>query len=101
MKYGKRLTKYAAFYLIILPLTLLFCQSAWAYPLPLSDTGQTRCCDDVAEITCPIPGESFYVQDGSYLINPPSYTKLDADGNDLSDSAASCKRVKSAFDSCA
>ena len=92
MKYGKCLTKYAAFHLIILPLTLLFCQIAWAYPLP--DTGQTKCYNNTGEITCPQPGEAFYGQDGSYLINPPSYTKLDGAGNDLPDSATSWIMVR-------
>lgn len=36
---------------------------------------------------CPAPGEPYYGQDGNYLINPPSFTKLDAQGNDLPDSA--------------
>ena len=92
MKYGKRLTKYSAFLLILLPLTILFCQNAWANPLP--DTGQTKCYNNTEEIACPLPGEDFYGQDGNYLINPPSYTKLDAAGNDLADSATSWVMVR-------
>ncbi|ETR68185.1 MAG: hypothetical protein OMM_10781, partial [Candidatus Magnetoglobus multicellularis str. Araruama] len=39
------------------------------------------------EIPCPVPGDRFYGQDANYLINPPSYTKLDVNGNDLPDDA--------------
>jgi hypothetical protein len=52
-----------------------------AFPIP--DTGQTTCYDLEKEIPYPEPGEDFYGQDGNYLINPPSYTKLDKNGNDL------------------
>ena len=54
--------------------------TAFAGALP--DTGQTRCYNDTAEITCPAPGEDFYGQDAQYTTNPRSYTKLDAGGND-------------------
>ncbi len=54
---------------------------------PIPDTGQTKCYDNEKDIPCPQPGEDFYGQDAHYTINPPSYTKLDADGNDLSDDA--------------
>ncbi len=51
------------------------------------DTGQAACYDDLgAEITCS-DGGTFPGQDGYYDINPPSYTKLDSNGNDLSDNA--------------
>lgn len=61
----------------------------------LPDTGQTKCYDwGGTEITCPLPGEKLYGQDGSYTINPPSYTKLDSSGNDLSDSATSWAMVR-------
>jgi len=50
---------------------------------PVPDTGQTKCYDDIGEITCPQSGEPFHGQDANYTINPPSYTKLDAHGNDL------------------
>ena len=67
----------------------------WAYPYPVSDTGQTQCYnDDGEEIAYPQPGEAFYGQDGSYLINLPSFTKLDAGGNDLTFSAASWVMVR-------
>jgi hypothetical protein len=61
---------------------------------PLPDTGQTKCYNNTEEIPCPNPGEDFYGQDGSYLINPPSYTKLDANGNDLSDDATKWVMVR-------
>ena len=92
MKYGKRLTKFSGFLLIFLLSGIFFCQSVWAYPLP--DTGQTKCYNNTEEITCPSPGEDFYGQDGNYLINPPSYSKLDAGGNDLADSATSWVMVR-------
>jgi len=60
----------------------------------LPDTGQTKCYNDTVEIPCPSPGQDFYGQDGNYTINPPSYTKLDANGNVLSDSATSWAMVK-------
>jgi len=67
---------------VIFILAISVCALAW----PVPDTGQTKCYDDQGnEITCPAPGEVFYGQDGNYTINPPSYTKLDAQGNDLSD----------------
>lgn len=62
------------------------------YKLP--DTGQTKCYDNVGEISCPQPGEPFYGQDGCYTINPPSYTKLDAQGNDLPDLATEWVMVR-------
>ncbi len=61
---------------------------------PLPDTGQTKCYDNDEEIPCPEPAEDFYGQDANYLINPPSYTKLDANGNDLADSATSWVMVR-------
>jgi hypothetical protein len=64
----------------------------FAWPVP--DTGQTKCYNDTVEIPCPQPGEDFYGQDGNYLINPPSYTKLDAYGNALPDNAASWAMVR-------
>ena len=61
---------------------------------PVPDTGVTQCYDNEGEIACPQPGEDFYGQDGSYLINPHSYTKLDANRNDLPDSATSWVTVR-------
>ncbi len=54
----------------------------------IPDTGQTQCYNDAGgKISCPQFGEDFYGQDANYTINPPSYTKLDDQGNDLSDLA--------------
>ena len=47
---------------------------AVSYALIVPDTGQTLCYDWTAIMTCPSPGQDFYGQDGSYLINPPSLT---------------------------
>jgi hypothetical protein len=60
------------------------------------DTGQTKCYDDAGnEISpCPSSGEKFYGQDANYTINPMSYTKLDANGNALQDSATAWSMVK-------
>jgi hypothetical protein len=63
---------------------------------PIPDTGQTNCYDDAGSILIPdpLPGEPFYGQDGNYVINPFSYTKLDADGNDLPKTAAEWVMVR-------
>ena len=61
---------------------------------PLPDTGQTKCYNNTEEITCPQPGEPFYGQDGNYLINPPSYTRLDENGNPLPDIAVTWTTVR-------
>jgi len=66
--------------------------TAFAGALP--DTGQTKCYNDTAEITCPAPGEDFYGQDAQYTTNPRSYTKLDASGNALPDTATSWTMVR-------
>jgi hypothetical protein len=59
-----------------------------AWPIP--DTGQTKCYDEVGtEIDCAGTG-----QDGQFLINPPSYTKLDANGNELDDTATEWVMVR-------
>jgi hypothetical protein len=54
----------------------LFTVSApsFAVELIVPDTGQSLCYDWKAIMTCPSPGQDFYGQDGSYLINPPSLT---------------------------
>jgi len=67
--------------------------------LPLTirvpDTGQTLCYNVAGNvITCPSPGQALYGQDGNYSINPMSYTKLDAYGNDLPDSATTWYMVR-------
>jgi hypothetical protein len=72
---------------------MTLCVHVQAAPVP--DTGQTTCYNaDGNVIICPSPGQLFYGQDGNYSINQPSYTKLDADGNDLPDSALSWAMVR-------
>ena len=67
------------------------CGFAWKVP----DTGQTECYDDQGRtINCPESGQQFSGQDGSYLINPPAYTKLDENANSLPDSAESWVMIK-------
>jgi len=66
--------------------------SAAAGPLP--DTGQTKCYNSSGEIACPAAGAAFSGQDGQYTINPPSFTKLDASGNTLADSAIAWAMVR-------
>ncbi len=62
---------------------------------PVTDTGVTKCYDDAGNvITCPSAGQRFYGQDANYTINPPSYTKLDSNGNALAASAASWVMVR-------
>jgi uncharacterized delta-60 repeat protein len=61
---------------------------------PIPDTGQTKCYNNTGEIPCPQPGEPFYGQDANYTINPPSYTKLDPNGNDLPDDATEWAMVR-------
>jgi len=74
---------------------LLFLSSiALAVDCPIPDTGQTKCYDDEQEITCPSPGDPFYGQDAQYPCNPQSYTKLDANSNDLPDNATEWVMVR-------
>ncbi|MEW6080098.1 MAG: DUF1566 domain-containing protein, partial [Thermodesulfobacteriota bacterium] len=53
----------------------------------LPDTGQTECYDSAGNVLepCPSEGEAYYGQDAQYTINPPCYTKLDINGNQLPD----------------
>jgi len=85
--------------IIIFTIPFLYCNQAFSWPIP--DSGQTKCYDYSEdeipyskEIPCPIPGKDFYGQDGNYIINPPSYTKLDENGNSLPDDASSWVMVK-------
>lgn len=61
---------------------------------PVPTTGQTKCYDNTQEIPCPSPGQPFYGQDAQYSSNSQSYTKLDANGNSLPDSATSWAMVE-------
>ena len=69
-----------------------FFVSVWAGTVP--GTGQTLCYNNSAVIPCPQEGEPFFGQDANYVNNPPSYTKLDDDGNDLPDSASDWVMVR-------
>ena len=80
---------------LLLGLIILFPVSGYCWPI--SDTGQTKCYDNEKEIACPKPGEPFYGQDGNYLINPPSYTKLDQSGNELQGDATEWVMVRDNF----
>ena len=77
---------------VLIVLLLIPAINVHAWPIP--DTGQTKCYNNTAEIPCPAPGAAFYGQDGNYTIDPPSYTKLDANGAVLSDAATSWGMVK-------
>lgn len=71
-----------AVYLLSVFYFLFYEVAALASPVP--DTGQTACYNAVGSvIACPAEGEAYYGQDGNYLINPPSYTKLGENGVEL------------------
>jgi len=77
--------------LLVLPCATL------AVDYPILDTGQTKCYDDVGNELNPYPqpGEDFYGQDANYApCNPHSYTKLDAEGNDLPDTVTEWVMVR-------
>jgi hypothetical protein len=82
-------------FILLLAYVLIIFSAAPLLAWPVPDTGQTTCYDDVGNvIPCPSPGERFYGQDGCYTINPPSYTKLDANGASLPDSASEWVMVR-------
>ena len=58
------------------------------------DSGITKCYNMTEDIPCLSPEEDFYGQDGSYSINPMSYSKLDENGNDLPVTATSWSMVR-------
>lgn len=62
-----------AFYIVTIFL-ITVTTNAGANHLIVPDTGQILCYDWTAIMICPNPGEDFFGQDGSYLINPPSLT---------------------------
>ena len=62
--------------------------------LGISDTGLTKCYNNVGEITCPSSGEDFYGQDANYEYDKQSFTKLDAQGNILPVSAVTWSMVQ-------
>jgi len=64
--------------------------NAWELP----ETGQSRCYNEETEILCPGPGTPFFGQDAQYRTGRRSFTKLDAGGSDLPDTAASWAMVR-------
>jgi hypothetical protein len=68
--------------------------STGSFALPIPDAGQTKCYNNTVEITCPAPGQPFYGQDAQYTTNAHQYTKLDANGTALPDSASSWAMVR-------
>jgi alpha-tubulin suppressor-like RCC1 family protein len=69
-------------------------QSNYQFTGRIPDTGQTKCYDNDNEIPCPNPGEDFYGQDANYNINPQSFSKLDAQANELPYSATEWTMVR-------
>jgi hypothetical protein len=80
--------------IIVCTLLLILTVSSSSHAWPIPDTAQIKCYNNTGEIQCPQPGEAFYGQDGNYTINPPSYTKLDLNGNDLPDDATEWVMVR-------
>ena len=70
--------------------------STYRPPAPVPDTGQAVCYDAGGNILdpCPYAGQAFYGQDSCYTINPPSFTKMDAEGKLLSVVASAWAMVK-------
>ncbi len=58
------------------------------------DTGQTKCYGLMGEIACPEPGEPFYGQDAQHDTAQRSFAKLDGQGHELLDTAASWSMVR-------
>jgi hypothetical protein len=56
-----------------------FAQTASSLNYAIVDTGQAKCYNASAEITCPSSGAAFYGQDAQRAVNVPSYT-LSANG---------------------
>lgn len=79
---------------LIFSIAIYFCWTVIAFAWPLPDTGQSKCFDTYDIILCPQPDEPFYGQDANYKINMPSYTKLDEQGNALSDDATKWSMVR-------
>jgi pimeloyl-ACP methyl ester carboxylesterase len=60
------------------------------------DTGQTTCFDADGNVLnpCPAPGEPYHGQDAQYYGPARSYTKLDASGNAMPESATSWAMIQ-------
>jgi hypothetical protein len=67
---------------VVFSLMIFLAFSFCAQAAPVPDTGQTQSYTNT------------FGEDSDYLINPPSYTKLDAEGNDLPDTATSWTMVR-------
>ena len=93
MKSKKYKLSAIVFYSVIIALALGLPNMAFAGTIQSPKTGQTKCYDNTVEIACPSPGQPFYGQDAQYTTNSHSYTKLDASGNALPESAPSWAMV--------
>jgi hypothetical protein len=91
-KYYKR--KILSILQIISMIILSFYISQMVFAWPIPHSGQTKCYDNDTEIPCPNPGEDFYGQDANYNINPQSFSKLDAQANELPYSATEWTMVR-------
>ena len=61
----------------------------------MPSAGQKSCQDYNGDvIPCKEPSYRYYDRDGHYEIHPTTYTKLDSDGNEVPDSAASWVMVR-------
>ena len=85
------LTNSSSFDLYVQPPEYDHSQTVFA---PVPGTGQAICYDNYKRIDFPGKGEDFYGQDANYNINPMSHTKLDIEGNELSNSANNWAMVK-------
>jgi len=71
----------------------MFTTVAWTASIP--DPSQTKgYAEDGGMITRSSTGQTLYSQSNTYIVKTTSYTKLDGNGNPLSDSAASWSMVK-------
>jgi hypothetical protein len=67
---------------VVFSVMIFLAFSVYAIAAPVPDTGQTTSYTDT------------FGEDSDYLINPPSYNKLDENGNDLPDTATSWTMVR-------
>jgi len=82
---------------LLIVIGVFFSLGSYSQALALTvwpDTGQNTCYDIYGPITCPQRGQPFYGQDAQYQGLQPSYTKLDANGNDLPNSAGNWSMVR-------
>jgi hypothetical protein len=76
----------------LIMMILLYSSHSFSWPIP--DTGQLTCFDNYSQIDCPEPGNDFYGQDAHYMINAPSYTKLDITGTPLHENETSWVMIR-------